>query len=412
MARPQNLLTNLKVANAKCPEGQTKIVLSDGGNLYLEKRRDGGASWIIRLTLKGQKLWRSLGTYPRYSLKEAREMASEYLKQLQSGKDPLVDKRKKKFADVENNISFDTAFNNWVKEYTSEWSVKHLARNQSIYKQYLKAPFGNLPLETITDTMCLQMLSKMNKKTSSTAVKAKSIMSSVFNTARDNLTFRGNNPLMSLRNNSLLRQKKTVHHKAIHDDDVGMFLDNLENYPNERLRVLMYGLWVTALRLGSLINAKWEWLDEKKCILTIPSEFMKGRKVFQCPIPPVAMSEILSLKQYSSVVKGSYIFFGKSYDKPMTSNAPLHLIKKLMGDEDITLHGFRTLFNRICTRNKWASIDVIEAQLSHENPNKIRQAYLGGEEYLYERKELVQQYENYGLSQKTKAQETAIKAVS
>ena len=93
MARPQNLLTNLKVANAKCPEGQTKIVLSDGGNLYLEKRRDGGASWIVRLTLKGQKLWRSLGTYPRYSLKEAREMASEYLKQLQSGKDPLVDKR-------------------------------------------------------------------------------------------------------------------------------------------------------------------------------------------------------------------------------------------------------------------------------------------------------------------------------
>ena len=62
---------------------------SDGQGLWLIKRTDGGAQWVLRISLGGKRREMGLGSANDVSLKEARELASEYRKLAKQGIDPI-----------------------------------------------------------------------------------------------------------------------------------------------------------------------------------------------------------------------------------------------------------------------------------------------------------------------------------
>ena len=62
---------------------------SDGQGLWLIKRSDGGAQWVLRISLGGKRREMGLGSANDVSLKEARELASEYRKLAKQGIDPI-----------------------------------------------------------------------------------------------------------------------------------------------------------------------------------------------------------------------------------------------------------------------------------------------------------------------------------
>ena len=62
---------------------------SDGQGLWLIKRTDGGAQWMLRISLGGKRREMGLGSANDISLKEARELASEYRKLAKQGIDPI-----------------------------------------------------------------------------------------------------------------------------------------------------------------------------------------------------------------------------------------------------------------------------------------------------------------------------------
>ena len=65
-----NRLSAAKVKNA--PPGS----YCDGGGLWLIKRKDGGAQWVLRVTIHGRRREMGLGNLQSVSLKEAREAAA------------------------------------------------------------------------------------------------------------------------------------------------------------------------------------------------------------------------------------------------------------------------------------------------------------------------------------------------
>ncbi|MGO4910549.1 Arm DNA-binding domain-containing protein [Pseudorhodobacter sp. W20_MBD10_FR17] len=61
----------------------------DGGGLWLRKREDGGGQWLLRFTLHGQRREMGLGGITDISLKQARELATQWRGQVAFGKDPI-----------------------------------------------------------------------------------------------------------------------------------------------------------------------------------------------------------------------------------------------------------------------------------------------------------------------------------
>ena len=62
---------------------------SDGAGLWFHRRKDGGAQWVLRLTINGKRREMGLGGYPDVSLKDARTLAGEYRKSAKLGNDPI-----------------------------------------------------------------------------------------------------------------------------------------------------------------------------------------------------------------------------------------------------------------------------------------------------------------------------------
>ena len=62
---------------------------SDGQGLWLIKRTAGGAQWVLRISLGGKRREMGLGSANDVSLKEARELASEYRRLAKQGIDPI-----------------------------------------------------------------------------------------------------------------------------------------------------------------------------------------------------------------------------------------------------------------------------------------------------------------------------------
>src|SRR6056297_621221 len=71
MARPLHKLSS----NAPATKAPGKY--ADGGGLWLHKRKDGGAQWVLRVTVHGRRREMGLGSFPAVSLKEAREEPEE-----------------------------------------------------------------------------------------------------------------------------------------------------------------------------------------------------------------------------------------------------------------------------------------------------------------------------------------------
>ncbi len=86
MARETN---RLSASGAKAaPPGKH----ADGAGLWLHKRDDGGAQWVLRVTAHGRRREMGLGAFPAVSLKAAREAAEAARAVVRQGLDPIKER--------------------------------------------------------------------------------------------------------------------------------------------------------------------------------------------------------------------------------------------------------------------------------------------------------------------------------
>ena len=400
----QNLLDNLTVKNATCPKGKLHKDFSDGGNLFHRRYADGRKAWIVRLYKDGRGYARGVGSFPTVSLAEARQSRDLYKKLWEQGIDPMIAKLKNKNSITNQaDLTFDKAYNIYLtKKVMPYLAEKTLKRTKEFYEKYLKASLGKLPLIDVNDEILLTVLEKVHSKAPSSAMKVKSLVNQIFIHMKEKRIFKGSNPTLELKGNSLISPPKRTHFTHLEEYRVGEFLDMLEQDGASGLTIktFVYVVMLTALRSGSLANAKWSWLDEKTNTLVIPSIFMKGRQKFRCPIPKQAMVKLKGLKMLLSGKPNDYIFEGKK-DKPLSDASARLCVQRLTMDKT-TVHGFRTLFNIVVSKMGKFDVEKIEAQLTHAfTSTAIRKVYMGKEDYLEDRRKIVQAYADWTDKQVT-----------
>jgi integrase len=268
-------------------------------------------------------------------------------------------------------------------------SLKHQKRWVGLYNNYLQKNIGSLPLKDISDAIVLELIESIYKTKPQTALKVKNLISVSFNFAIEKKWYRGINPTKMLQGNSLIKKPKNNRMKYLEEVRVGELLEKMSNSGKDFPNTLIYILMVTGLRVGSLIKARWSWLNGD--ILTIPKLYMKNREEFKCPLPTQAIKMLDELKRKYNCDNNKYIFQSVTMNNSCISdNTVRQYMHQLLGDK-YTLHGFRTLFNRVVTKSQKFNIEMIESQLTHAfTQTQIRRIYLGEENFLDERKKIVQ----------------------
>lgn len=394
----QNLLSKFKVSKATCPSGMRCTWLSDGNNLLLKVDDKNNKSWVVRLFKGGKEYKRGLGAYPQVKLKDARQFRDEYKRLWEQGTDPTIYKLIAKNTIVsQKDLTFEKAYqaylNNKVIPNLSDKSIK---RTKEFYKKYLQTPLGRLPLADINDQILLTVLEKIHTNAPSSATKVKSLVNLIYIHMKEKRLYKGANPTLELKGNSLIAPPKSTNFDYLKEHRVGEFLLALDTDRLSGLivRTFIYVVMVTALRTNSLRNAKWSWLDSKTNTLNIPSMHMKSRQSFRCPLPKQAITKLNALKTFLNSKSKDYIFEGNK-DSPI-SDATARLCVQRLADEKVTVHGFRTLFNIVVSKMNKFEIEKIEAQLTHAfTATDIRKVYMGKEDYLEHRRQIVQAYANW-----------------
>lgn len=77
----------------------------DGGGLWLVKRLDGGAQWVLRVTVHGRRREMGLGSPPGVTLAAARDVADRWRAVAAAGRDPIKEREAEARAARREDIS-------------------------------------------------------------------------------------------------------------------------------------------------------------------------------------------------------------------------------------------------------------------------------------------------------------------
>ena len=377
------ILTDTKARNIKPDEK----AIPHGGVVGLalhSSKTKGRGKWVLRYVspVSGKRRNAGLGSYPEVSIADAARLATGMREQLAKGLDPL-DERKMASVSTENAVSvpmFEEAARLLHQELLPSWkNFKHGQQWINTLVQYVFPVLGSIRLDCIDPKLLAEVLRPIWLDKAETASRVKQRIHAVmaWGWAQG---FCSSNPIdvvHFLLPKQPSKAARTEHQPTMPWRDIPLFIaDHLHN--NDRYdvtRAILEFLILTAVRSGEVREMRWEEVDIKKAVWTIPAERMKAGIEHRVPLSIRCIAILNRVKGLDEVL----VFPSPRKNTVMSDMALTQLLRRLNAHSDTadriaTAHGFRSSFRDWCSENGYAR-DLAERALAHTVQNKVEAAY-------------------------------------
>jgi integrase len=364
--RTANKLTAFKVQKAS-----KKGLYGDGNGLWLQVGRCGTKSWLLRYMLNGKPRYMGLGAVHSVPLVEARERARQARSIIAMGEDPLGGRRV-----VARALTFDACAERFIGTHAPTWkNPKHRAQWSATLATYASPVMGPLPVSTVGTAQVMEVLQPIWTKKPETANRLRARIERILDWAGAQGYRRGENPARWKGHlDKLLPAKSKVkakaHHPALAYEALPGFMAELAVRDSISARGLEF-LILTAARTGEVIGARWDEVDLKAKVWTVPADRMKSGRAHRVPLSDRAVTLLQALPR-----RGEHVFINGG-GKPISNMAMLELLKGMM--PGLTVHGFRSTFSDWARDRTHYPRDVIEQALAHVIKDKSEAAYRRGD---------------------------------
>ena len=362
---------------------------SDGDGLHLFINKRGRKSWVQRITVEGRRRDIGLGGYPTVSLAQARKRATDNREAIGNGRDPVADKRRP------STPTFSEAAHTVHEANKPRWrNGSHTRAWMQTLERHAFPKIGNKPIDTISRTDVLTVLTPIWSTRPETARRVRQRMRTIFKWAMANELIE-TNPAGEAIEGALPSMPKVKEHlRALPYQDVGPALRTVDaSQTSPASKHCLKFLVLTAARSGEARGATWDEIDLEGATWTIPGSRMKAGVEHRVPLSDQALDVLMlarNLEDGSRLCFPSPLRAGR-----MLSDMTLTNILRKAGLADrATVHGFRTSFKTWTmeqTDTPWA---VGEAALAHQLGGSVEQAYARSD--LFDRRRvLMQQWADY-----------------
>ncbi len=367
--------------------------LWDAQGLYLEISPAGGRWWRLKYRFEGKEKRLSLGTFPDTSLADARTNRDAARKLLAKGIDPSQHRKAEKRATVLRDAnSFAAVALEWHGKQAGTWKAKHADDVLRRIESNLIPEIGSRPIAAITAPELLAGVRKVEARGAhDLAHRMIAVAGQVFRygvaTGRCE-----RDPSGDLR--GALTPHKARNQAAIKPDELPALLRAIDGYAtigDLQTALALRLLCLTFVRTSELIGAEWaefSELDGEAPSWEIPASRMKMNAPHVVPVSTQAAAILRQLKAIGG--HSRYVLPGRNADKPISNNTLLFALYRLGYKGKMTGHGFRAVASSALNEAGYRP-DVIERQLAHKEPNRVRAAY-NRTEYLPERRTMMQQW--------------------
>jgi integrase len=356
----------------------------DGGGLWLQISAFDTKNWVFRFTLNGKTREMGLGPINTISLAEARQDAERCRKLLRDGVDPIEARkaeRAKAALEVAQVWTFKACADSYIAAHEAGWrNVKHADQWRNTLATYAHPLLGPLPVQSVDTGLVMKVLEPVWTTKPETASRLRGRIESVLDWAAARKYRQGENParwkghldkLLPARS----KVQKVEHHPALPYDDIGAFMVALREQSSIGARTLEFTI-LTAARTGEVIGARWDEIDLKTALWTIPGDRMKAGRDHRVPISPAAMAVLEEMSKIRQ--PGGWVFPGARSGRPLSNMVLLQLLKR-MDRGDLTAHGFRSTFRDWAAERTAYPREVAEAALAHVVGDKVEAAYRRGD---------------------------------
>jgi len=395
--------------------------------LYLQVTngsRGIGRTWIFRYTSpiyrnqnnpgKPRRCEIGFGPLKNRSLAEARQKAFELRKLILEGKEPLEEKKQntisKAIAEAKR-ITFATVAQQCIESKKLEWkNEKHKSQWTSTINTYVNPVIGKLSIQDIDTNLILKVFEQSIKDSKTlkegtfwtvktvTATRVRQRVEVILDWAKARGYFQGENPARLkghldhlLQNPTKIRKVK--HHPAVPYAQVNIFVQDLRSKKSNGALALEY-LLLTATRTSETLLARWDEVDMRKRIWSIPPDKTKTKQLHRVPLSTRAC-EILKIMR--SRTTGDYIFpsqIGKTVDKPMSNMTLSSIIKDMPQFKAYVPHGLRSTFRDWASEETLYQNETAELALAHKIASKTESSYRRGDQ-LDKRVKMMQEWNIY-----------------
>lgn len=248
---------------------------SDGGGLYLLVKPSGARSWMVRLTVKGQRNAAGaplrtdlgLGGTSYVDLQEARETAMRYRGMARRGVNP-------RDTAPETVPTFEQLARIVHSERLPTWrNAKHADQFINTLRDYAFPKIGPRQVNEIGQPEILSCLTPIWTEKHETAKRVAQRLKIVLDVAKSKGYRNGENPVTEIRNAKVLPKVKAKpkHHAAMPWRDVPEFYADLQTRSAMAAKALMFTC-LTGSRTGEVLGAQWDEFDFDAGIWTVPAE--------------------------------------------------------------------------------------------------------------------------------------------
>jgi len=358
----------------------------DGAGLWLVVRDDGGAQWVLRVTVHGRRREMGLGGHPALGLAAARKLAGRWRDVAAAGRDPVKEREAEERAARREDISLATLTHDAFEARKAELKGDGLAgRWLSPLTIHVLPKLGKVPVTDLDQRDIRDCLAPLWHTKADTARKALNRLGIVVKHAAAlglDVDLQATDKAKALLGKSRHVSKNIP---AMPWADVPSFYCSLEEPTPTHLALRL--LMLTGVRSNPLRNIRLEQIEGD--VWTVPAEGMKGRKgateAFRVPLSREALRIIDLARPHA---RNGFLFPNR--EKGVISDMTLSRHMERRGLE-ARPHGFRTSLRTWIAEATDAPHEVAEAMLAHVVDGSVVRAYRRTD-YLEQRRALAERW--------------------
>ena len=397
-------LTSAKIRTLKPSDKPFKV--SDSHGLYLRVKPGGSRHWYLKYRISGKESRIALGTYPAISLSDARQQREGIRKMLALNINPVQQR-----AAVRGSRTPEKVFKNvalaWHKS-NRKWSQNTADRLLASLNNHIFPVIGNLPVSELKPRHFIDLLKGIEEKgLLEVASRTRQHLSNIMRHAVHQELI-DTNPAANL--GGVTTPPVRRHYPALPLERLPELLERIGAYHQGRelTRHAVLLMLHVFIRSSELRFARWSEIDFTNRVWTIPATREpiigvrysgRGAKMRMPHIVPLSEQSIAILKQIKDITGNNELIFPGDHNpyKPMCENTVNKALRVMGYDtkKDICGHGFRAMAcSALMESGLWAK-DAVERQMSHQERNTVRMAYIHKAEHLEARKAIMQWWSDY-----------------
>ncbi|HHU0574108.1 tyrosine-type recombinase/integrase [Klebsiella pneumoniae] len=397
-------LTDAKIRTLKPSDKPFKV--SDSHGLYLLVKPGGSRHWYLKYRISGKESRIALGAYPAISLSDARQQREGIRKMLALNINPVQQRAAERGSRTPEKVFKNVALA-WHKS-NRKWSQNTADRLLASRNNHIFPVIGNLPVSELKPRHFIDLLKGIEEKgLLEVASRTRQHLSNIMRHAVHQELI-DTNPAANL--GGVTTPPVRRHYPALPLERLPELLERIGAYHQGRelTRLAVLLMLHVFIRSSELRFARWSEIDFTNRVWTIPATREpiigvrysgRGAKMRMPHIVPLSEQSIAILKQIKDITGNNELIFPGDHNpyKPMCENTVNKALRVMGYDtkKDICGHGFRAMAcSALMESGLWAK-DAVERQMSHQERNTVRMAYIHKAEHLEARKAMMQWWSDY-----------------